>query len=144
MMCGSTMLIFSFGWKFFHLKNSHHAIESRLTQIWIKNTYLFFSWVFFLVNFFFLYFCCWHYCRCPHFPSYRPLLPAPAPPSLQPSPHCFLCLRVIHICSLANPFPFFHPVPPTPPLWQLSVCSVHPCLCFYFVFQFILLIRRHV
>ena len=49
--------------------------------------------------------------------------PAPTPRFLWPSPHCCLCLRLLHICSLANPFPFFHLVPP---LSQQSVpCRVH-------------------
>ena len=36
------------------------------------------------------------------------LLPSPTP-SLWPSPHCCLCLCVMHVCSLANFFTFFHP-----------------------------------
>ena len=76
------------------------------------------------------------------FPSAH-LLPAPSPlPSLWPSPHC--CLRVMHMCSLANPFAIFHPVLPSPPLWQLSVCSMYLCLCVYFVRQFVLFIRFHI
>ena len=37
----------------------------------------------------------------------------PPPPSPHPWPlsHCCLCLWVMHICSLANPFAFFHPFP---------------------------------
>ena len=37
--------------------------------------------------------------------------PAFTSPSLWPSPHCCLCLWILHKCSLANPFSFFHPVP---------------------------------
>ena len=56
----------------------------------------------------------------PFFPL-RPPPPSPCQPSLWPSPHCFLCLWVIHTCSLANPFTFFHPVPTSPsPLTAVS------------------------
>ena len=34
--------------------------------------------------------------------------------SLSCPPHCCLCLWVMHICSLADPFTFFHPVFPPP------------------------------
>ena len=57
---------------------------------------------------------------------FAPLHPAPAPLSLWPSPHCWLCLRVVHRCSLVNSFTFFHPVPPPILLCQLSVCSMWP------------------
>ena len=57
-----------------------------------------------------------------------PLSPHPRPPpSLWPSPHCCLCLWVMYICFLVNPFTFFHPCPMT------VVCSMYPCL-----FQFCL------
>ena len=55
-----------------------------------------------------------------------PLCPpprSPCLPSLWPSPHCRLCLWVVHTCSLADPFTSFHPVLPLPPPQQLSVCS---------------------
>ena len=42
------------------------------------------------------------------------LFSVPAPPSFHPSPHCCVYPLVIHICSLANPFTFFHPAPPSP------------------------------
>ena len=32
-------------------------------------------------------------------------------PFFWPSPHCCLCLWVVHISSFADPFTFFHPVP---------------------------------
>ena len=35
-----------------------------------------------------------------------PTSPQPPPPSLYPSPHHCLCLWVLHICSLVNPFIF--------------------------------------
>ena len=46
----------------------------------------------------------------------------------------FFCPRpwVIHTCSSTSPFPFFPPLRPSPHLWLLSVCSVFPCLWFYF------------
>ena len=68
----------------------------------------------------FLYFYCWH------LHTDVPISPHPLPPSLWPSPHSCLCLRVMHICSLTNPFTLFHPVTLPPPLWQLSVCSMYP------------------
>ena len=60
------------------------------------------------------------------FPSFAHLHPAPNSPSLRPSPHCCLCPWVMHIYSLANPFPFFHSVlPPCPHFQDLSVCSMY-------------------
>ena len=59
-------------------------------------------------------------------------LPLPSLPPTQ-APHCCLCPRVIHTCSYTSPFPFFPLFPPSPlSLWQLSVCSTFPCLCFCF------------
>ena len=77
-----------------------------------------------ILSYFFIFYY-WHYYRCPHSPT-------PLPTSIQP-PLLFpqaiitlcLCLLVIHRCSLANPFLFFHPVLPPTPLWQLSVCLFH-------------------
>ena len=46
-------------------------------------------------------------------PTFPPLPTStqPLPPtSLRPSPHRCLCLWVMHIRSLTNPFPFFYPV----------------------------------
>ena len=40
-----------------------------------------------------------------------------------------------------NHLTFFHLAHQPPPLWQLSVCSMYPCLYFYFVCHFILFIR---
>ena len=105
-----------------------------------------FSWIDNRANslFFKLYFHCLHCYRCPHFFPFDHLYPAPALTSLRLSPHCCLCMWVMHICFLANPFPFFHLVAGPPLLWQLSVCSMCPCLCFYFVHQFILFIKSMV
>ena len=70
----------------------------------------------------------------------------PIPLSLWLSPHCCPCLCVICVCVcvyiymgffyLNLFFTFFPSVPQSPSLWQLSVCSMCPCLCFYFVHQF--------
>ena len=54
---------------------------------------------------------------------------APTPRSLWPLPHCCLCLWVMHVCYLANPFTFFHPVPAPKPLTrQLWLLSVFLCI----------------
>ena len=90
---------------------------------------------------FLLYFYCLHYYRCPHFPPFAHLHPAPPP---LPSGHIVVCVCELLICSSANPFTLFYPVPPPCSLWQLSVCSVCPCLCFCIVHQFILTIRFHI
>ena len=62
--------------------------------------------------------------------------------SLQQSPYCCLCLW-FYLCLILSPF-----LPSLClnllPLWQLSVCSMYPCLCFHFVHQFILFIRCHI
>ena len=42
----------------------------------------------------------------------------------------------IHTLHL-NSFTFFHPAPNSPPLWQLSVCSTCPHLCFCTACQFV-------
>ena len=58
-----------------------------------------------------------HLCQPP--PSCCPL-----PPSLRPSPHRCLCPWVTNICSLANPFTFFHPVTFPSPLIFINAYSV--------------------
>ena len=63
------------------------------------------------------------------------------PLSLWLSSQFCLWLCVMYICLLTNPFTSFHPVSQPPP--QLSVYSIYPCLCFYFIHQFILFIRFH-
>ena len=88
--------------------------------------------------FFKLYFYCWHYSRGPLISPICPPPPSPHPSSLWPSPHCCLCLWVMHICSLASPFAFFHPVLPSPPLTAVGLLHVPmppflPCLSVYFV-----------
>ena len=77
---------------------------------------------------------CWHYYRCspllsPLSTSMKPVLPHPRPTS-----HCCLCPWATNICSLANLFAVLYPYPLPPfSLWQLSVCSMYPCLWFCFV-----------
>ena len=68
---------------------------------------------------FLFYFYCLHNYWGPHFPLLCPLLLCPhsqplPPSSLWPSPHCCLCLGVIHTSALAHAFTFFHPVPTYP------------------------------
>ena len=75
--------------------------------------------LFFVYCIFFIFYCLYSY-SCPHFFSLFPLHPSPCSPSLRPSPHHCLCLWVINMCSLANSFTFFLPVPPPTPLQQLS------------------------
>ena len=43
-----------------------------------------------------------------------------------------------------NPFTFFTQCPNLPPLWQPSVCSLYPWVCFRFVCSFILFFRFHI
>ena len=78
-----------------------------------------------------------------------PIFP-PLPSSSQPtlvshsqSPHPCPCPWVIHTCSLTvESLPLLSTIMPLLPfLWPLSVCSMFPCLGFYFARQFILFIR---
>lgn len=71
-------------------------------------------------------FYCWHCYRCSHFPSFAHFYPTLSLISLWPSPHCCLCLWDMRICSLTNPFIFFHPT--HLPLSSLAVCSMYSCL----------------
>ena len=75
------------------------------------------------VSLFFLYFYCW-LLQIFHYSPLGPPPPSPQPPSLWPSPHCCLCLWVTRICSLANPFTFFHPLSSSRSLWLPSVCPM--------------------
>ena len=58
------------------------------------------------------------------------------PPSLRPSPspsgHVCVYGLCIHVLWLI-PSPCFIQSPSSPLLWQLSVCSIYACLCFYFI-----------
>ena len=78
---------------------------------------------------------------CLHFPP--PPLP-PTPPisiSYPQSYPLWLCLCVLYTCSLKT-LPSFSPmIDLLPPLWSLSVCSLFPCLWFYFACLFVLFIR---
>ena len=73
-------------------------------------------------------------------PNFSPLLfPVPLPCHGQALP-CCPCPWVTYTCFLTRPLPFFsHPL--SPPLWSLSVCSLFPCLLFYFAHLFVLFIR---
>ena len=110
-----------------------------------KLSFSFLWFIYFFSFYFILFWYCWHYYRCPHPPTSAHLHPAPAPASLWPSPHCCLSPWLRHMCSLARPFTFFHPVPPPPPgkevvifndgeqllvanldFFQLLTVSIHP------------------
>ena len=73
-----------------------------------------------------------------HFFPLCPPLPSPPPtPTVNPTP---LSMSVIHTCSLTSSFPFFPSLFPSVlplPLWLLSLCSMFPCLWFYFACQLI-------
>ena len=90
----------------------------------------------------FLFLYCWHYDRCPPFPH----LCLPPPSSLLPSPGLHHTIVCVHgLCSyvlwvISSPS-FIHS---PSPLGGLSVCPMYLCLWFYFVCQFILLIRFHI
>ena len=79
-------------------------------------------------------------------PAIHPL-PTSTCPSPAPFPsgchHPVVCVYVlcIWVSFLLNPFTFSSNSPLSPPLWELSVYSMYPCLCFYIVHQFILFIR---
>ena len=81
---------------------------------------------------------------CPHFP---PLLFSALPTltsHIQSSPLRCRCPWVFYTCSLMT-FPLPSPVTPLlPPLWSLSICSLFPCLRFYFPPLFVLLIMFHL
>ena len=69
----------------------------------------------------------------PHLPS----------PTLNSSP-LWLCPQILHTCSLTT-FPLLSSIiAHSPPLQLLSVCSLFPCLWFYFAHLFVLLIRFHL
>ena len=65
---------------------------------------------------------------------FMPPLPSSTSPSAFPSDyhHAVVCVCVIYTYGFfLNPFTFSHSAPKPPPLWQLSVCSMYPCICFY-------------
>ena len=79
----------------------------------------------------------------PPLPTSTRANPQPLPP-LPPATTTvlFLSMGHSHFLSLAKATTLFHRVPPSStPLWQLSVCSMHLCLCLHPVCQFILFIR---
>ena len=69
------------------------------------------------------------YLQSPHFSYLHLTLPLPSDYH-----HTDVCVYVLYICFY-NPFTSFHQVLQPPPLWHLSVWSMYPCLCFYFVHQ---------
>ena len=77
------------------------------------------------------------------FPTLCP--PPPSPPLPCGHHHTVSCVygSCTYVLRLI-PSPSFIQFPLLPPLWQLSICSMHPCLCFCFVHQFILFIRFHI
>ena len=82
---------------------------------------------------------------CPHFSPIALLCPTHPPPLTfnPPPPHC-LCPPVLYTCSLMT-FPLLSPVISLPaPLRSLPICSLFPCLWFYFARLFVLLIRLHL
>ena len=80
-------------------------------------------------------------------PIFFTLLTAPLHPAHhllpQSVPTLLSMSMVLYICSLTRPFPFFSPLYP-PPFCSLSVCSLFPCLQFYFAHLFVLFIWFHL
>ena len=71
---------------------------------------------------------------CPTFlPIALPCLTPPLPQSIPPIVRAHE--SSIRVPCLA-PFPSFPVIPCPPPLWSLSVCSLFPCLWFYFAHLF--------
>ena len=89
------------------------------------------------ILFLFLFLLLFNY-SCSHFPPIT--LPYPTHSHIPHAilPHLWLCPWVLYACSLMT-LPLLCPV--MPPLWLLSVCSLFPCLSFYFACFFVLLIR---
>ena len=92
------------------------------------------------VFFFFHFLLSFNY-SCPHFlPLLSPDLPTSTSHIQSSPPHC-LCPWVLYTCSLTT-LPLLSPITfLPPPLWLLSVCSLFPCLWFYFARLLVLLIR---
>ena len=100
----------------------------------------------FYFNSFFLFFCGFllFIYSCPHFSLIT--LPRPShpwPPTFNPFPIIFDHGSFIHVPWL-DPSPLFPIIPLLSPLWLLLVCSLFPCLWFYFSCLFVLLIRFHL
>ena len=94
--------------------------------------------------FIYLYFYCGSIKVVPIFlPLLSPALPTPPTPASSISPHTVVHYHgsFIHVPRL-DPSPSFpcH----FPPPWFLSVCSLFPCLWFYFAHLFVLFIRFHL
>ena len=114
-------------------RNSLHVLSMWLFAMSKKYNFCF---CYYCSFYFSLYFYVETYTDASIFPLFACLHLSLTAPSFCPSPHCCLCLWVMHACSLANPFTFFHPDSLPPSLWCLLVCSKCPCLCFYFICQF--------
>ena len=95
------------------------------------------------VSFFSYFLLLFHY-SCPHFsPITLPRPTHPWPPTFNPFPIIFDHGSFIHVPWL-DPSPLFPIIPLLSPLWLLLVCSLFPCLWFYFSCLFVLLIRFHL
>ena len=78
---------------------------------------------------------CLHYCRCPHFPPFTTSIqPSHSLPSGHHHTVVFVYGLYTHVLWLI-PSSFLSCSPVPSPLWWLSVCSMYPCFCFYFVHQ---------
>ena len=95
---------------------------------------------FFLFSLFF--YCCSSTVVSIFTPSCPPIPPIPA--SHPQTYHLWLCLCILYTCSLMDLPQFFPIIPPHPPLWLLSACSLFQCLWLYFACLFVLLIRFHL
>lgn len=72
---------------------------------------------------------------------FSPLPPPTTRTPPRPSPHYCLCSLVMSPLAHLFPYPLAL-LPPTP--WDISVCSMPPCLWIYFAHQFIMFIRFHL
>ena len=80
--------------------------------------------------------------NCPHFPPITLPCPThPPPPTFNsPTTPTLLSFSMGSLYMFLHlTFPLLSPIIPLPSLlWSLSVCSLFPCLCFYFAFLFVL------
>ena len=91
----------------------------------------------------FKFFYCCSITVVPISPHYPTLPYPPPPPTFNPLPSLSLSMGPLYM-FLDLTLPLLSPVISLPPpLWSLSVCSLFPCLWFYFSL-FVLLIRFHL
>ena len=102
---------------------------------------IFFNFLIFIV--FKKHFYCWHYYTHRPFSLLWALPLSLCCSFLWPSPHYCLCSWAMHI-YWAKPVTFFYPILPNSSPLTFSDCSMYPYLWFYFVHQFIWLIRFHI